>query len=253
MKPQPNYPLGCRPSQTDEAPRTSDESDPAMRSLSQALKVSFRLLRVLMILFAFLYLATGFVSVPAQKQGLVKVFGRLVRVADRGVAYNWPFPIGQIELVDVQVRQLVVEDFWMYETPSDKTKSLLQRKRDNKGLRPGWDGVLLTGDRKLIHVRLVCSYQVQQARGASSLGDETRREEILRMVLSRCTLSAAARRTAEAILKTPQDFLAEVSKQTQNRINDLLLSAGGKFDDLRIVSVMPDTEGITWPLGATNA
>ena len=226
--------------------------DPAMKSLADALRVSFKLLSVLMVLFLVLFLATGIESIEPQEQGVVKVFGKIVGVAKQGLVYNWPFPVGEIETVSTQERRLLVDDFWIFETTADKLRELSKRGRGNQGLRPGWDGYLLTGDRNLIHIKFVCTYHVQDPVALKTHVQEL--DPFMRVVLARSAVRAAAIRTADAIQADHTDFLDEIKREAQAQLDELLEIAPGEPHGIRINNVLlPGADSKTWPLGAFNA
>ncbi|MBN1943135.1 MAG: hypothetical protein JW849_07555 [Phycisphaerae bacterium] len=225
------------------------ETDPAMKSLAGALHASFRVLSALMVLFVVLFLATGVGSISPQERGLVKVFGRITRVAKEGFVYNWPFPIGEIEKVSIQERQIRIEDFWLSETAKDKFKDLASRSRTNTGLRPGWDGYLLTGDRNLVHVKFLCRYQVQDPAAVRMRVVDL--EPVLRDALCRAAVQAGAVRTADAIQVDPTGFLQDVKTTAQAELDALLAVRPGDPPAVRVNSVL--SEDKTWPLAAYTA
>lgn len=229
-------------------PPHGTQTDPAMQSLADALRVSFRVLSALMALFVVLFLATGVGSISPQQRGLVKVFGRITRVAKEGFVYNWPFPIGEIEKVNIQERQVRIEDFWLFETGRDKLKDLASRSRTNTGLRPGWDGYLLTGDRNLVHIKFLCRYQVQDPIAVRTRVADL--EPVLRDALCRAAVQAGALRTADAIQVNPTGFLQDVKTIAQVQL-DALLGAKPGEPAVRINSVL--SENKTWPLAAYTA
>ena len=223
--------------------------DPAMKSLAEALRVSFRVLSALMAVFVVLFLATGVGSISPQERGLVKVFGKITRVAKEGFVYNWPFPVGEIEKVNIQERQIRVEDFWLFETGPDKLKDLASRNRTNNGLRPGWDGYLLTGDRNLVHVKFLCRYQVQDPIAVQTHVADL--EPVLRDALCRAAVQAGAVRTADAIQVDPTGFLSDVKTTAQAELDAMLGVRPGDLPAIRINSVL--SENKTWPLAAYTA
>jgi regulator of protease activity HflC (stomatin/prohibitin superfamily) len=230
-------------------PPPGTETDPAMKSLADALRVSFRVLSAMMAVFVVLFLATGVGSISPQERGLVKVFGKITRVAKEGFVYNWPFPIGEIEKVNIQERQIRIEDFWLYETAKDKhVVDLASRDRTNNGLRPGWDGYLLTGDRNLVHVKFLCRYQVQDPVAVQTRVADL--EPVLRDALCRAAVQAGAVRTADAIQVDPTGFLNDVKTTAQAEL-DALLNAKPGEPAVRINSVL--SENKTWPLAAYTA
>jgi len=148
---------GHEPGHRDSRP---EFTDPAGEHLAAALKTSFRLLGAAMVLGVIAFLAVGFQSVKPGEVAILTVFGRVVDVRGEGLAYNWPAPIGQIELINVGEQKVVIDDFWMRETPAEKTKDLRKRTVPPGGLTPGLDGALLTGDRNLVHMKLQCTYAI---------------------------------------------------------------------------------------------
>ena len=153
-------PKGCcghKPAHRDGGP---EFTDPAGEHLAEALKTSFRLLGAAMALGVIAFLAVGFQSVKPGEVAILTVFGRVVDVRPEGLAYNWPAPIGQIELINVGEQKVAIDDFWMRETPAEKIKDLRERTVPPGGLTPGIDGALLTGDRNLMHMKLQCTYAI---------------------------------------------------------------------------------------------
>jgi len=138
-------------------------TDAAGEHLAAALRTSFRLLGAIMVLGVVAFLGMGFRFVRPGEVAIRSVFGRVVGVTAEGLAYNWPSPIGRIEKIKVGERTLAVEDFWMNETKKDQLQpDLRKRQAPEGGLRPGWDGAALTGDRNLLHMRLKCTYVISR-------------------------------------------------------------------------------------------
>ena len=139
-------------------PQISDEEmAAARRSLAGALRLCFVLLTACMLLVVVLFAFSGCWEVKTGEVGVELVFGGIRgqgddRIVQPGLAWTWPEPIGRIEKVSLKYRELEVKDFWMYETPQDALTPLSKRQPASQGLRPGWDGALLTGDRALLHV-----------------------------------------------------------------------------------------------------
>jgi len=206
--------------------------DPAGQSLADALRVSFRLLTVIMVIVAILFFLTGVKSIDPQQVGIKKVFGRVVGTAGPGLAITWPFPIGEIEIVDVKEQTITIEDFYMHETAADKAKDgLSDRRPAGEGLRPGWDGIVFSGDRNLLHVKLICNYRIQDPvaymQYVGELTDKQQRrrvEETVRAVVCRAVIAAAGRRTADAIMRTEKDkFSKDIRADAQAQLNVLLM------------------------------
>jgi len=153
-------PPSCCGRETANRDAGPEFSGPGGEHLADALKTSFRLLGAAMVLGVVAFLAVGFQSVKPGEVAILTVFGRVVDVRPEGLAYNWPAPIGQIEIINVGEQKVAIDDFWMRETPAEKNKDLRKRTVPPGGLTPGIDGALLTGDRNLVHMKLQCTYAI---------------------------------------------------------------------------------------------
>lgn len=176
--------------------------DPANRSLAQALRLSFRVLTVLMVFVLGAFAATGFEEIPSGHVGIVKVFGRIVDQAEPGIAFTWPFPVGEVEKVYVEPRTTSVDKFWPSVSIGDLTRSGGSLKGVNlgtDGLRPGLDGALLTGDRSLYMVKLDVTWEVKANEATAFATRLASPEETIRNVVADAAVRAAAGRTAESI------------------------------------------------------
>jgi regulator of protease activity HflC (stomatin/prohibitin superfamily) len=222
--------------------------DAAGQSLADALRVSFRLLTFIMVLLFVGFLCSGITCINPQEVGIKKTFGRVVGVAEQGLTYTWPYPIGEIEKIAINEKQLEVEDFWMHETPQDKTKDLSERAPSKLGLRPGWDGALLTGDRYLLHVHLTCNYRIADALAFKEVvgSDPEAEKEIIRSAVCSGVIHAASDRTAEGIMGDHLSFTLAVKEHAQRQLSDAL---GIREQSVRLLEGMladADAAGRTW-------
>ena len=237
------------PDQHDHGP-THEPTDPASRSLADALRVSFRLLSVIMVIVLVFYLLTGVKTIQNTQVGVKKVFGSFVGLAEPGLAYTWPFPIGSIEIVNTSEQKLDIDDFWMFETAAEKTQDLLSRSYFGGGLIPGRDGALLTGDRNLLHVGLTCRYVVRRVMDyatnvGNSAGGTDATAELIRSAVCKAAIRAAATHTADGLQRTERNaFSSEVRRLAQQELDSL--NSG-----IDIVSVLIYKS--TWPIGALQA
>jgi len=231
------------------------ETDQATRSLADALRVSFRLLTVIMIFVVVAFFLTGLKLIEPQEVGIKKVFGKVVGTSGQGLAYTWPFPIGQIELVNTSQQSLVVDDFWLHETAKEKMLPPAERRVPQGGLRPGMDGALLTGDRDLLHLKFVCMYAVQGARGAlaclANIGDI---RQTIRAAVCEATILQASRRTADAIQGTDKEaFTNGVQQEAQRRLDELTKINGRAYRAILLDKIVLKPDSFTWPLRALPA
>ena len=223
------------------------EMDAASQSLADALRWSFRLLSAIMLFVLVGFVLSGFRTIQPQQMGVKKVFGRVTGPpADQGLAFTWPFPIGQIEIVDVSEQALEIDDFWMHETPADKTKSMEERTAMSEGLRPGWDGALFTGDNNLLHVKLTCRYKVQDVLGylggvrEADLSRQTTLRELIRSLVCKAAIQVASSKTADSIRSSDKEqYTRRVEAETQRQLNLLTLDPKGVAEFRRELTALP--------------
>ncbi len=226
-----------------EVHATSPETrqDPAAESLASALKVSFRLLTILMLLAVVAFFLSGIKSIDETERGVIRTFGRIVGTADPGLAYTWPFPVGDIQRVPTSTQVQDVHDFWFHIKPSEVGKPMAKINPMAEGLKPGFDGALVTGDRFLLHAKFKVFYSINDARAFVSNVTDVR--ERIRSFVCDSAIQAASQRTGEMIRREQTAFLNEIRRETQQRLDALssgvlISQVGGEF---------------AWPLRTRNA
>lgn len=136
---------------TRTSPPTT-ESDAAGKSLSEALEVSFTILKVIMIILVIAFIASGFKTVGGDEEALVLRFGKIrvmsdgKRVLGSGPHWILPYPIDEIVKIPVARKDnLEINTFWYYLTDKEKLAGKADELNDlNKALDPLRDGYCLT-------------------------------------------------------------------------------------------------------------
>lgn len=105
------------------------EMDAASRSLSEALGVSFVILKIIMLIVIVAFLASGFKTIRPDEQALVLRFGKLCDINDvgsdpyvRGEGLIWTFPYPIDEVIRIPVKEKVgfkTRAFWYFQTPDE--------------------------------------------------------------------------------------------------------------------------------------
>jgi regulator of protease activity HflC (stomatin/prohibitin superfamily) len=108
-----------------EQPAQNEQLDAAGKSLSDAFRISFTILKVIMIILVVAFLASGFRTVGPDERALVLRFGKIQGLGDEailGPGPHWVFPYPIDELVKIPVGKsinLPVNTFWYKETRDD--------------------------------------------------------------------------------------------------------------------------------------
>ncbi|TFG77105.1 MAG: hypothetical protein E4H23_08970 [Chrysiogenales bacterium] len=219
-----------------------NEIDPAGQSLAGALRTSFRLLSVIMVILLIGYILSGLETIDSGDRGAKLRFGRLVggspskpgKVLGEGVCFTWPFPVGEVLVISVQEQQLALDSFWHYERPGEAALLEAEKKPVGEGLRPAYDGSLLTGDQGLVHIKWAITYQVSDQHVldfVQNVGDHIGSEQgLLRSVIENASVQAAAQYPAEDIVRGSREFTTATKNRAQRMLDDLSTS-------LRIISL----------------
>lgn len=123
--------------------------DAAAQSLTDALRVSFRILKVIMVLLAVVFAASGIFRVQPDQQAIVLQFGQIrgegeQRVLGPGLHFAFPEPICEVIRIPVQrVQSLTIETFWYARSEQERLTGKPDMFVPNT-LNPQIDGYCLT-------------------------------------------------------------------------------------------------------------
>ena len=133
-----------------------DELDAASKSLSEALRISFIILKVIMIVLVVAFLVSGFETVGSEEQAIVLRFGKIRGVGEKrllGPGPHWilPYPIDEIVKIPVKTQvNLPIDSFWYFQTQSEILSGQQRPVPPNQALEPLRDGYCITRGEKRI-------------------------------------------------------------------------------------------------------
>ena len=140
-----------------EQPLQIEQLDAAGKSLSDAFRISFTILKVIMIVLVVAFLASGFRTVGPDERALVLRFGKIQGIGDEailGPGPHWVFPYPIDELVRIPVEKninLPVNTFWYKETRDDILGGGVRpRNYVPDQLDPVQEGYCLTGSLRAV-------------------------------------------------------------------------------------------------------
>ena len=105
--------------------KNANQLDAAGKSLTEALSISFAILKVIMIVLVVAFLASGFKMVESDEQAIVLQFGKIRGVGEGrllgpGPHWVWPYPINEIVKIPVAKNiNLAVNSFWYFQKQSE--------------------------------------------------------------------------------------------------------------------------------------
>jgi membrane protease subunit HflK len=183
--------------------------DPAQRSLAEALRLSFGILRLVMLALVAAYAFSGLFSVGSNEAALRLRFGRYVgppgeQVLERGTYLAAPFPIEQVITIDTRPQSLVLDrEFWYDAAGRERGRTQAEIRRSRSGpLDPTRDGSLLTGDVNIVHARWTVTYRVADPVAyLTNVGDPELARSLVRCVIAQGIVHTVARQPADEVLK----------------------------------------------------
>jgi modulator of FtsH protease HflK len=149
---------------TAKAPAPMMPDDAGSRALSDALRSSFLIVKILMAGLAVLFLASGMFTVGPQERVVLLRFGKPVGKGDAallGPGFHWAFPAPIDEKVRIPYSQVQVANStvgWYATTPEEEAARNEPPPRPT--LNPALDSYALTGDANIIHVRAALRYRI---------------------------------------------------------------------------------------------
>jgi len=131
-----------------------NQLDAAGKSLSEALRISFVILKIIMIALVFLFLASGFRTIGSDEEALVLRFGKIRGVGEErilGPGPHWVFPYPIDEIVKIPVVKkvnLAINSFWYFQSEQEIVSGKKRQVRPNEPLIPTRDGYCITRSEK---------------------------------------------------------------------------------------------------------
>ena len=173
-------------SNNDLQPQAPDKSgtedlDAAGKSLSEALGISFIILKVIMAVLILAFLASGFKTVGSDEQALVLRFGKIRgvgenRVLKQGPYWIFPYPVDTMVKIPVEKKvDLLTRSFWYDQTQEDMlSEPSIKKTRFLPELDPVNDGYCITrseeqdetisgsdgSDYNIVHCKWQLTYQI---------------------------------------------------------------------------------------------
>lgn len=206
--------------------------DPANQSLADALRLSFWVLKFVMVALVIIYLFTGAVTVDEKEVVVLTRFGKQVGAPLKpGLHFALPWPIHEKTSVSTAQKRQSVYAFWLRIADKDKTKELSQLEPRGKNLDPATDGALLTGDRAIMHLLFRAEYRIISATSyVMNIEDEKREQELLQVTLRNAAVAETARSTADLVWKDASSLASRIKTRAQKRLD--LLDSGIVLDDV---------------------
>jgi len=193
--------------------------DPAQKSLADALRITYRIIQLVMIVLLALFVLSGFETVGEGERGVSLTFGAIKQSDLRpGQQFHMPYPVGELVTVHTGSNEVRIDrDF--YPGRRAVQQPTIRRQRQ---LKPGEDGSLLTGDGSVVHAQWSAVYSVRED-GVSDYVQRLQPDDAARMVraaVKRGAVRVVASLTVDEFLKqsaSENAFVGEAAIETRVR------------------------------------
>ena len=220
-----------------EAPEAVDSGSQA---LAEALRSSFAIVKVVMLLMVAAFFGSGFFQVGPSEKAVILRFGRPVGggasvLLGPGLHWSFPYPIDEVVKIPITEQQTVQSTTgWYFTTPEQELSG--EELPAGPSLNPAIDGYAITADRNIVHTRATLNYHIEDP--IAYIFNFASASNTIQNTLNQALLSTAAKFNVDDILTRDaagfQDaVLARVSDLTEQ---DQL---GIVIDNCQVFSVAP--------------
>jgi membrane protease subunit HflK len=253
-----------------------DEFDAAGKSLSEALRISFIVLKIIMIVLVVVFLASGFRTVEPDEQALVLRFGKICgigenRILGPGLKWVFPYPIDKIVKIPVAKKQnLPINSFWYYQRPDELLPET--KPRVPATLDPVKDGYCITrseersqtiagltgSDYHIVHCKWQLTYKIDDPERffKNTYTDDAKPGQSYADVIAKSIKPLLERLFEDAVVTAMVNYTIDEAISSQDRIpkhvKKLLQEKLDRIESgIAVVSVQ--LTDITWPRQVDNA
>lgn len=149
------------PAQPPETP-----IDAGSRALAEALRSSFTIVKIVMVLLVLLFLASGFFILKPEERAIVLRFGKPLGEGEKAllspgkVHWSFPYPIDECVRVPITDFQKISSTVGWYAVTPEQLLADIEPPAGGT-LNPIADGYIMTADANIIHARATLTYRIK--------------------------------------------------------------------------------------------
>ena len=239
-----------------------EQLDAAGQSLRRALKTSFMILKVIIVVLLTVFACSGIFQVQQDEKAILLQFGEIKGpVLDPGIEFAFPEPINEIIRIPVKRElSIPIDSFWYYESPQEKLNPV--KRTVTKPLDPLEDGYCLTRneslegmvgtDYNIVHSAWTVTYKIKSPKEFFEnvyIRDRKPGEDMLeaaadtlnpliRSLASNAIVRTMVNYTIDEAVKSEAKIAGDVKRILQNKLDQI--QCGIKVGDVR-------ASRIVWP------
>ncbi|MEI6390168.1 MAG: protease modulator HflK [Verrucomicrobiota bacterium] len=141
--------------------------DAGSQALSEALRSSFAIIRVVMIVLIVVFFASGFFTVGPSQRAIILRFGKPLGEGENALLgpgklhWSFPYPIDECVKVNITgIQQVDSAVGWYAQTPTERLSGIEPPAPAGTPMNPAVDGYVLTADNNILHTRATLRYRI---------------------------------------------------------------------------------------------
>jgi membrane protease subunit HflK len=231
---KPGLPKGSAP------PPPEPMEDGESRALSEALRSSFGIVKIIMILLVVVFFGSGFFTVSSQERAIVLRFGRPIGVGEQqllgqGAHWSFPYPIDEVVKIPFSQYQIVTSTAGWYAT-TPEMEATNSEPPPGPSLNPAADGYTLTADGNVIHVRATLRYRINNP--LNYVLKFANASNLVQSALNNALFFASAHFKADQALRLDKlGFKEKISARVQQLADDQQL--GITVEQMEVTAIPP--------------
>jgi modulator of FtsH protease HflK len=212
-----------QPVTAPELPVTAE--DAGSQALAEALRSSFVIVKVIMVVLVVVFFGSGIFSVPPQEKAIILRFGKPVGTTEEqllGPGLHWAFPKPIDEVVKIPIGQIQAVTStvgWYATTPEMELAGT--EPLPGPSLNPAIDGYTLTADANIIHARATLGYRIKDP--LAYVFNFLNASNVVQNILNNALFYASARSTVDYALLNNAGFKEKVIARVSEQIDALNL------------------------------
>jgi membrane protease subunit HflK len=220
------------------APGTMD--DAGSQALAEALRSSFAIVKIVMVLMVAAFFGSGFFTVEPSEKAVILRFGKPVgegqnALLTAGLHWSLPYPIDEVVRIPItEIQKVTSNNGWYFTTPEQELSG--EEPPAGPSLNPAVDGYVITADRNIVHTSATLSYHIEDP--IRYVFDFASASNAVQNALDNALLYTAAKFSVDDILTHD---VAGFREAVQQRVSDLAEQErlGIVIDQCQIQSIPP--------------
>jgi modulator of FtsH protease HflK len=215
------------------------QEDAGSAALSEALRSSFAIVKVLMILLVIAFFASGIFTVGSQQKAIVLRFGKPVgtgpdQLLGPGLHWSFPSPIDEVVKISIgELNEIRSNSGWYATTPEAEATG--QEGDPMPSLSPANDGYLITSDGNIIHARATLRYRI--ADPLKFTMNFVQATNVLQNIVNEALFFTASQFTVDQALTTDRlGFQEKVLARARQVVDERQLGVTIEQGDVRVIA-----------------